>query len=682
MIGPQYKHWKLRTDENGIAWCHIDVMDSSTNILSSEVLDEFSSLLDGIEANRPTGLVILSDKKNGFIAGADIKEFTQIKTEKDAMELLNRGHSAFNKLDALNIPPLALINGYCLGGGLELALACDYRIVMENDRIKIGLPEVLLGIHPGFGGSMRLIRLIGPVKALPLMMQGRTLNVSRARKMGIVDYVVPERQFIGSASLLIQRRPKPARAGRFHALPDKFPLRSLLASYMQKQLSKRIRREHYPAPFALLDVWEKHGDNPTALLRAEALSVASLVNNQTSHNLVRVFLLQERMKSQKGLEAFKPRNVQVIGAGIMGGDIASWCVLQGMTVGLQDREPKFIAPAIKRAYKLYQRKLKHPRVVQNTMDRLIPDIASYHTSRADVVIEAIIENIEAKAALFKDIEPRLKQGAVLASNTSSIALEILGESLKDPSRLVGIHFFNPVARMQLVEVIYGKKTAEEWLQKAEAFCCSIGRLPLRVKSSPGFLVNRILTPYLMEAMLLNEEGVRIEVIDKVAVDFGMPMGPVELADTVGLDICLSVAENLSGKLNLSIPDTLKGMVEKGQLGKKSGSGFYQYRNGKAQKKKSDLSVINRRDIEDRLVLRMLNECAASLREGIVEDADMLDAGMIFGTGFPPFRGGPMNYAQTRGYNEIFRALQALETRLGERFNPDEYWNTLAQTYGA
>ena len=682
MAKEEYKHWKLETDDEGIAWCHIDVQGSSTNVLSSEVLTEFSSLLDTVESTRPTGLVVLSGKQNGFIAGADIKEFTQIKTEKDAMDLLNRGHSAFNKLDTLNIPTLALINGFCLGGGLELSLACDYRIMMENDRSKIGLPEVLLGIHPGFGGCMRLTRLIGPVKALQLMMQGRTLDPKRAKKMGIVDFVVPERQFLGSAAQLIQRRPSPARAGRLDALPDKFPLRSILAWYMRNELSKRVKREHYPAPYAILEVWEKHGENPTAFLRAEALSVASLVNNQTSHNLVRVFLLQERMKSQKGLEDFKPKNVQVIGAGIMGGDIASWCVLQGLTVGLQDREPKFIAPAIKRAYQLYKRKLKHPRVIQNTMDRLLPDISSYNTPHADVIIEAIIENIDAKSALFKDIEPRLKEGAVLATNTSSIALEILGKSLKDPGRLVGIHFFNPVARMQLVEVIYGNNTGEEWLQKAEAFCCRIGRLPLRVKSSPGFLVNRILTPYLMEAMVLNGEGVRAEVIDKVAVDFGMPMGPVELADTVGLDICLSVAENLSEKLNLNIPDKLRTMVDRGKLGRKSGSGFYQYKNGKAQKQKSDLSGINRRDIEDRLVLRMLNECAASLREGIVEDADMLDAGMIFGTGFPPFRGGPMNYAETRGYNEIIRALQALETRLGERFSPDDYWKTLAQSYGA
>ena len=676
MTSKKFKHWKTESDNDGIVWCHIDVKNSSTNVLSIEVLEEFNILLDAVAENMPKGLIVVSDKTNGFVAGADVKEFTIIKDEKHALEMLNRGHHVFNKLEALTCPTLCLINGFCLGGGMEMALACDYRIVLENDKTRLGLPEVLLGIHPGFGGTMRLIRLIGPINAMQLMLQGRTVNTRIAKKMGIVDYVVPQRQFLKSASMIIQKRPKPRRVSRAGNLLNNLPLRKLIAEYLRRQLRKKIKSEHYPAPYALVDIWEKYGDDEKALLKAEALSVAKLASNKTSRNLVRVFLLQEQLKANKNVEGFDPQNIHVIGAGIMGGDIAAWCALQGMTVAIQDREPRFIAPAIQRAYKLFQRRLKHPRLVRGVMDRLMPDIAATNVGKADIIIEAIIENIDAKTELFEKIEPHIKDNAILATNTSSISLEILNKSLKDSSRLVGIHFFNPVAKMQLVEIIYTNTTSEEWIKQAEAFCCKIGRIPLRVKSSPGFLVNRILTPYLMEAMTLYEEGVPAVLIDKVAVAFGMPMGPIELADTVGLDICLSVANNLSDKLKIDIPFKLVEMIGKGNLGKKTGSGFFQYKKGSPQKQNVEINSHNLQDIEDRLVFRILNECAACMREGLVENADMLDAGMIFGTGFPPFHGGPLNYAKSKGYENIVQTLNALNERHDERFSPDKYWERI------
>jgi 3-hydroxyacyl-CoA dehydrogenase/enoyl-CoA hydratase/3-hydroxybutyryl-CoA epimerase len=676
MSSASYKHWKLETDAHGIVWCHIDVEGSSTNILSAEVLDEFSDLLDKLAAELPKGLIILSDKTNGFIAGADIREFTRIESPEDAMVMLKRGQSAFDKLDALACPTLTLINGFCLGGGMELALACDYRIVLDNDRTKLGLPEVLLGIHPGFGGTMRLVRLLGPLKAMPLMLQGRTVDPRTAKKLGMVDYVVPERQFMASAPALILRHPAPKRAGKLAILLNQKPLRKLFAHYLRKQTAKKVSPENYPAPFALINIWEHSADNDKAFLKSEAESVARLASNEASRNLVRVYFLQERLKSIGARKDFNVENVHVIGAGVMGGDIAAWCVLQGLKVGLQDREPKFIAPAIKRAAALYAKKLKQPRLVQAAMDRLLPDIGASNVGKADVVIEAIIEKTEAKTALYQQIEPRLKNNAILATNTSSIALEILGKSLTDPARLVGIHFFNPVAQMQLVEIIHAGNTAPEWIDRAASFCRQIGRLPLPVKSSPGFLVNRILTPYLIETMLLYQEGVAPELIDKIAVDFGMPMGPVELADTVGLDICLSVARNLSEKISIPIPELLEQMVDKGTLGRKTGSGFYQYKKGKPEKKRIDTTALPVGDIEDRLILRMLNECVACLREGIVEDADLLDAGMIFGTGFAPFRGGPLFYAKKRGYLNLSVRLGVLHEKYGERFKPDPYWESL------
>ena len=675
----QYEHWKPETDANGIVWCHLDVQDSSANILSAEVLDEFTDLLTGFAANPPAGVVILSDKTSGFIAGANIKEFTTIENEAHAVTMLTRGHTAFDKLDALTCPTVSLINGFCLGGGMELALACKYRIALDSDKTRLGLPEVLLGIHPGFGGVMRMIRLIGPIKALPLMLQGRTLDANAARKLGLVDYVVPDRHFLKSARDVVRNRPTPRRASNLAALLGKSPFRQLMANYLRRQLKSKVRPDHYPAPYALVDIWEKFGGNDKDLLKAEITSVSKLASNPSSRNLVRVYLLQERLKAiGAASKDYKVEHVHMVGAGVMGGDIAAWCALQGMTVSLQDRQPEFIAPAMKRAYGLFSGKLKKPRPIQAVMDRLIPDIKALQVEKADVLIEAIIEKAEAKIGLYTQMEPRMKPDAILATNTSSIPLEVLGKSLAQPERLVGIHFFNPVAKMQLVEIVYAASTTAVWIDRAAAFCRSIGRLPLPVKSSPGFLVNRILTPYMMEAMLLYEEGVLPEEIDQVALDFGMSMGPIELADTVGLDICLSVAKNLGEKISIPVPDKLAKMVESGKLGRKSGSGFYQYKNGKPVKVRQVAGTTINPNIEDRLILRIVNECVACLRDGIVEDADLLDAGMIFGTGFAPFRGGPMNYAMTRGYQVIADRLGVLAQQYGERFKPDAFWQSLMQ----
>ncbi len=676
MSNKPYRHWQPQTDEAGIVWCHLDVQDSSANILSADVLDEFIEILETLATHLPTGLVILSDKPNGFIAGANIKEFTTIENEEQAVTMLTRGHTAFDKLDTLACPTVSLINGFCLGGGMELALACDYRIALESEKTRLGLPEVMLGIHPGFGGVMRMIRLLGPLKALPLMLQGRTLEAGAARKLGLVDYVVPKRHFLDSARQLVLKRPKPRCASSLAALPGKSPLRQLTAYIMRRQLKQKVRQDHYPAPYALLGIWEQSGDGEQSLLKAEIRSVSKLAISPAARNLVLVYLLQERLKAAGTNKDQKIGHVHVVGAGVMGGDIAAWCVLQGMTVSLQDRKPEFIAPAIKRAYRLFLSKLKKPRPVQAAMDRLIADIDARQVEKADVFIEAIVEKAEAKTELFVHMESRLPTHAILATNTSSIPLEVIGNTLTDPGRLVGIHFFNPVAKMQLVEIIYAANTGKVWIDRAAAFCCSIGRLPLPVKSSPGFLVNRILTPYLVETMLMTEEGISPELIDQVALAFGMPMGPVELADTVGLDICLSVARNLGAHINIAVPDKLVKMVEAGQLGKKSGSGFYQYKNGKPLKNRIEGSQHSFADIEDRLILRILNECVACLREEIVEDADLLDAGMIFGTGFAPFRGGPLHYAADRGYQNIVDRLLSLSASCGDRFQPDQYWQSL------
>ncbi len=673
-MAEKYQHWKLDTDADGIVWCHFDKAESSTNVLSTEVLAEFQVILTALAGQQPKGLVILSGKPSGFIAGADVSEFTGIQTKEQALALIELGQTTFTKLEAMSCPSVSLINGFCLGGGLELALACRYRVVVDDPKTRLGLPEVLLGIHPGWGGSLRLVRLIGAPAALELMLSGRTVNARAALKLGMVDRMVPERHLVNAARGLISRQPKPHSPGKLKSLAGHALIRPHLAGYLRRTVSRRVKPEHYPAPYAVIDLWQRHWGDAQALLRAEAGSIADLVTTSTAKNLVRAFLLRERLKSFGHSSVFNPTQVHVIGAGVMGGDIAAWCALSGLRVTLQDRAPQYVAPALKRARQLFKRILREPRLVQAALDRLQPDERGSGVGRADVVIEAIIENIGAKQALYKQIEPRLKSGALLATNTSSITLGELSRSLDHPERLVGIHFFNPVARMQLIEIVHADNTSQAVRDDAARFCRAIDRLPLPVKSAPGFLVNRILMPYLMEAMLLLEEGVAATVVDQAARDFGMPIGPVELADSVGLDICLSVAEILSAALATSVPDKLRQMVAAGHLGRKSDRGFYAYRQGKLVMNKKAPAPAPEPYIAERLILRMLNESVACLREGVVEDADLLDAGMIFATGFAPFRGGPMGYVAARGRENVRQQLDQFNKQYGERFTPDAGWS--------
>jgi len=410
--------------------------------------------------------------------------------------------------------------------------------------------------------------------------------------------------------------------------------------------------------------------------REEGRSVANLVVGETARNLVRVFRLQERLRSQGGKETPSFRSVHVVGAGTMGADIAAWCTLQGFRVTLQDVDQQRLAAALKRASALFRKKLREERLVEAALDRFVPDLKGDGVGKADVVIEAIFEDASAKSGLYQTVEPRMRADALLATNTSSIPLEMLSRSLERPERFVGLHFFNPVAKMQLVEVVRGADTDPALFDRAVRFVTAIRRLPLPVASSPGFLVNRILTPYLLEAVLMEEEGIPSEDIDLAAVKFGMPMGPILLADAVGLDICLSVGRILSGPLKLQVPGRLETLVKEGRLGKKSGHGFYRYKNGEAVKPKRKKNSPIGEDVADRLILRLLNEAVACRREGIVSDRNLLDAGAVFGIGFAPFRGGPVHYIRTQGMDALLDRLRGLEARYGGRFTPDTGWHDL------
>jgi 3-hydroxyacyl-CoA dehydrogenase/enoyl-CoA hydratase/3-hydroxybutyryl-CoA epimerase len=667
------RHWRLDQGPDGILWLTLDRAGAGVNALSAEVLEELERLLPDLARSRARGLVLRSGKPGGFIAGADINEFGAVTGTAQALAHIRRGQEAFRKLELLPMPTVAMIHGFCLGGGLELALACRARVASDDPGTRLGLPEVKLGIHPGFGGTVRLTRLLGPVRAMDLMLSGRTLSAKAARKLGLVDAVVPERHLARAAVAALGRRPR--RASLLGALPGIWPLRPALAWFLRRQVRKQAHPEHYPAPYALVDLWARFGGNPEAMYRAEAASVADLVTGDSARGLVRVFQLQERLKGLARQGAPATRKVHVVGAGAMGGDIAAWCALQGLLVTLQDVDARRLAKAVGRAADLFRRKLKDPRQVQGALDRLVPDLAGAGAARADLVLEAIFEDPEAKRSLYRDLEPRMRPDALLATNTSSIPLDELSAGLARPERFLGLHFFNPVAKMLLVEVVALPGADPACVDRAVALVGALKRLPLPVRNSPGFLVNRILMPYLMEAMTLVEEGVAPARIDAAAVRFGMPMGPVLLADTVGLDICLSVGRILGERFGFKVPPRLERMVQEGRLGQKTGQGFYSYRNRRPLVPREPEPAPGG-ELERRLMLRLLNESVACLLEKIVADEDLLDAGVVFGTGFAPFRGGPLHHNRREGIAHQEQELKTLENAFGTRFAPDPGWSLL------
>ncbi len=636
-----YEHLTLTRDEHDLLWLDLDVAGKSVNVLSPAVLDEIGAACEEIHRSGAAGLVIHSSKPSGFVAGADIGHFRDVRDQRQALAFILRGQEIFAQYERLPMPTLVIVHGFCLGGGLEWALACDYRIACDAPRTRIGLPEVKLGIHPGFGGSVRSIRLLGVLPAMNLMLTGRAVGGHQAKKLGLVDESLPERSLHNAARSILRRRPPRRKAPWYGGLLESSPLRPLVAGALRRQVGKKADPRHYPAPYALIDLWARHGSHDPAMYRAEAESVARLIVGETAKNLVRVFFLQERLKGLGDRSLTQPRHVHVVGAGVMGGDIAAWCVMQGMTVTLQDTREEALARAVGRAAGQFGKRYRHDRFArQRAIDRLVPDREGWGIARADLVIEAVFEDLAVKQSIFREVEARARDDAILATNTSSIPLAEIAAVMERPERLVGLHFFNPVAKMPLVEVVFDPdSTSATERARAASVTRHLHKLPLPVKSAPGFLVNRILMPYLMEAVECHEEGIPAVVIDRAATDWGMPMGPLALADTVGLDICQHVGRILGEKMGLEVPDRLDAMVAKGWLGKKSGQGFYLYRNGKAVPREKGDWDGDRELLQQRLIGRLVDEARRCLDEGIVEDADLLDAGLIFGTGYAPFRGG-------------------------------------------
>jgi len=637
------KHWRWEMDREGLAWLTFDKQGESTNTFSREALQELSTALDEIRAAAPRGLVIRSAKDN-FIGGADIQEFANFKGPQDAIAFTRLGWDTFQKLHELPFPTTAMVHGFCMGGGMEMSLACRYIVALDDPKTRFAQPEVMVGVIPAWHAMEWLPERVGPTAALDLLLTGKTIDAKRAKRIGLADQAVPLRIFENTARMLTLEAPrrKPLPLAQRILLKAK----GLVASQARKQVAKKAKREHYPVPYAILDIWKNFGGNALAVPPGHPSSIDRLIEHPTGRNLVRIFFLQERMKSLGKGTDFKARRVHVVGAGVMGGDIAAVCAMRGLTVTLQDTSPERIAPAIERSAKLFERRLRDKRRVRDAMDRLIPDVSGAGAASADVIIEAIFENLEAKRSLFSRLESVAKPHAILATNTSSLKLADIATALRDPARLVGIHFFNPVPLLQLVEVVSSRDTKEDLAKKAMAFVRQIDKLPLPTKDSPGFLVNRVLGPYMQNAFRMLDEGVKPETLDRAMEDFGMPMGPAELADTVGLDICLHAGKSLAknARSEADIPQVLANKVALGHLGKKTGQGIYRYVDGKPVKGQPDAYG---QDLVDALIEPYLAEAKAAVEEGVVADADLADAGLIFGTGFAPFRGGPLHFLASR-----------------------------------
>ncbi|HBD20495.1 MAG TPA: 3-hydroxyacyl-CoA dehydrogenase, partial [Arenimonas sp.] len=663
--GLRLAHWQADRRPDGILVLTLNRADQGVNALSRAVLDELEAMVERIALELPKGIVIISGKAAGFIPGADIKGFEEIAAKGLVEDWIRRGQLVFQKLAELRCPTVAAIHGHCMGGGTEIALACRYRVASRDEKTRIGLPEIKLGIYPGWGGSVRAPRLVGAPAAMDLMLTGRSLSASAAKAMGLVDRVVEPAVLLDEAIKLAQRGTKRPFKQRFLAWATNTGLaRAILAPQMAKQVARKARKDHYPAPFALIDTWRRSGGLPIhAALKAEAKSVVKLAGTPTAHNLVRVFFLMDRLKGLGGKD-HGIHKVHVVGAGVMGGDIAAWCALRGFEVTLQDREMKFIQPALDRAAVLFAKKVKDETKRAATSARLKADVEGAGVADADLVIEAIFENLEAKQALFAKVEETLKPGAILVSNTSSIPLTDLRAGRKDPARFAGLHYFNPVALMPLVEIVRHDGLDADTERRLAAFCKAIDKLPVPVAGTPGFLVNRILAPYMQEAILCFAEGIPGPVIDKAALKFGMPMGPIELVDTVGLDVAASVGKIMADFHGQALPEAFK--VEAGKRGKKDGQGLYKWENGKPVKPEVPKDYQAPEDLEDRLILPLLNEAVSCLHDGVVADADLLDAGVIFGTGFAPFRGGPIQHIRAAGAAKLKARLETLAARHGGR----------------
>jgi 3-hydroxyacyl-CoA dehydrogenase/enoyl-CoA hydratase/3-hydroxybutyryl-CoA epimerase len=704
--------FRLEPQPGGIVHLVMDHPGRRVNVLDLEAIADLERALEQLASRTEArGLVLISGKSGSFIAGADVAAIGSITARDEVLTLVRRVHAVFGRLAALPFPSVAAIDGICLGGGTELALACDSRIASEEPRTQIGLPEVLLGIYPGFGGTQRLPRVVGLSAALDLILTGRSLDARRAEKLGLIARAVPAAWLIERAHARIaelaarpagRRRDVHRPAGLAARMLDHTPFGRALVLSRARAMTRARTGGHYPAPLAALEVIERTAHLPIEVgLEIEAARVGDLLVGAVCKNLVRIFDLSEQAKKDPVVAdaTLKPAGVQrlmLVGAGIMGGGIAELASRNGIQVRMRDVSPDSLARALKTARDLIvergRRRRLAPRERDGQLARIQPTLELSGVGTADFAIEAVVEDLEIKRRVFAELEVRVKDGCVLATNTSSLSVSELARGLARPERLCGFHFFNPVHRMPLVEVVRGEKTSDAALVTAVGLARRLGKTPVVVSDSPGFVVNRILMPYLREATLLLEEGYWVSDIDASMRRFGMPMGPFEVVDEVGLDVAQKVAAVLSRAFpeRMAESPAIDKLVAAGRLGKKNRLGFYRHR-GRDRRPdpavRALLGLTRRRKpqtleiLSERMVLVMINEAALCLGEGVVADSGKLDLAMIFGAGFPPFRGGLLRYADGFGLVRAEQRLIALRAEKGDRFKPAPLLSQLAASGG-
>ncbi|MCO5142485.1 MAG: 3-hydroxyacyl-CoA dehydrogenase NAD-binding domain-containing protein [Oligoflexia bacterium] len=698
------KNFKLF--DRGDSWYELcfDQPDSKANVFTEEALRELDSVTEELSKRKDIiGLVVTSAKKDIYIAGADINLIKDLDTIDKALTACSAGQQMIHRFSKLPFETVAAISGACLGGGFELALACKKRVASDARAVKIGLPEVMLGILPGFGGSTRLPRLVPLPTALDLILSGKQVDGKRAFKMGIVDAFLPEQDFNERAIAWAKQNIN--RSGRnvhtfMTRLMEMVPLRGVVFSQARKQVMKTTKGK-YPAPLKILDLLaEIHGLQMDEALKREAKAFSQLAVTPISKRLIEIFQLTEGVKKTNGVsdevKATKVERAGLLGAGVMGGGIAWAFANKDIPVRMKDLNWDGIRLGYEQAgenfgFALKKRKLTKPQFL-GKMGMISGSLDYSGFRNVDVVVEAVVENMDVKKKVMAETEKYISENCILASNTSSLSITEMQSAVSRPQNVGGLHFFNPVSRMPLVEVIAGEKTSKETVATLFELSKKLGKTPIVVKDGPGFLVNRLLLPYMNEALFLYEEGVSIERIDQVMLDFGMPMGPMRLVDEVGIDVAAKVAKILNQAFGAraEASPVSEEIVKSGRLGKKNGKGFYKYENGKptAVDESIDALVKSRTtksarlsdlDLVKRMTYPMINEAALALAEGVVATPGEVDLGMIFGTGFAPFRGGLLRYADSEVPQQVAEALEKFsQAGGGERLAPNQALREIAR----
>lgn len=689
-------------EKDNIGIISFDDENSKVNLLSADNIKRLDQVLDEVAKKISLkALIFMSRKKDVFIAGADIKEIEKIVEPKDGEQKAKAGQDIFNKIEDLKIPTIAFIDGVALGGGCELALSCLYRIATFNDKVKIGLPEVNLGFVPGFGGTYRLPRIVGLSEGLKLILAGRPIDASKALKINLFDALIAQKgsdieifritQDIISGKIKKKRYDRPKKKGMADFL-DEAMIGNFLVFRESKKSVLKASKGFYPAPLKAIEVIKEnfYCNRPKALA-IEARAFGSLAITDVSKNLVQVFYLSEKFKklSLDGAENISTPKIEscgVVGAGVMGGGIAQALSARGIWARMKDINYDAIAKGMSAAAKVYGSAVKTRKLTKSeaavSMARISGTVDYSGFSNVDMVIEAVVENMDVKKKVFKELSEITNGKAILATNTSSLSVTEMAKEAKDPSKVIGFHFFNPVHRMPLIEIITTPQTSKETIVASLNLAKQLGKTPILVKDSCGFIVNRILLGYINEAGRLLEETGQMEAIDKSMTDFGMPMGPFTLSDEVGLDVGIKVLHILHHHLGsrFKASEIFEKVSQKGLLGKKSGKGYYIHGSKRTVNpeiaKMLDIKtpkMFNVEDCQKRLVYMMINEAAQCLEEKIVDDAGSIDIGMIFGTGFPPFRGGLLRYADSIGISNIVTTLERFEKELNsDRFRPSPY----------